>query len=82
MNKLVKAIYTHLITKPKYNSLKLKYDIKCEDLQKAQVELNTTRMIYKKKEEIWNKVLKEQEEEIIKLKKRKVKSNGKIKNEI
>ena len=53
-----------------------------EDIERLTVELNTQKRIHAKRQEIWEKALKEQEEEIIKLKKRKVKnaSNNKEKN--
>ena len=72
-----KTIYEHLITKKKYNTLKLKYEVAREDLEKKQVELNTERRIYQKKQEVWEQKLKDQEEEIIKLKRRKRDSNNK-----
>lgn len=65
---MLKHIYEHLKTRKKYNSLQLKYDVKCEELERKQVELNTERRINQKKQEVWEKTLKEQEEEIIKLK--------------
>ena len=76
MNKLTKAIYEHLKTKKKYNALQLRYDILREDLDKKTTELNVERQIWKKKQNIWEQTLKEQEEEIIKLKKRKSKNVG------
>ena len=75
MNKLTKAIYEHLKTKRKYNTLLLKLEVAREDLERKQVELNTERRIHQKQKEIWEETLKKQEEEIIKLKKRKVKKN-------
>lgn len=68
---MFKHIYEHLKTRKKYNTLKLKYNVKCEDLERKQVELNIERQIWKKKQEIWEKELKELTEEIIKLKKKK-----------
>lgn len=68
---IVKAIYQHLITKKKYNTLKLKYEVARDDLEKKQVELNTERRIRLKEKEIWERALTEQEEEIIKLKRRR-----------
>ncbi len=65
---IIKSIYEHLRTKKKYNTLKLKYEVAKEDLEKKQVELNTERRIHLKQKEIWEKKLKEQEEEIIRLK--------------
>lgn len=69
-----KAIYEHLKTKKKYNTLLLKYEVAREDLEKKQVELNTQKRINLKEKEIWEQRLKEQEEEIIKLKKRGVRN--------
>ena len=69
-----KTIYEHLVTKKKYNTLKLKYEVVRDDLEKKQVELNTERRIHSKQKEIWEQKLKEQEEEIIKLRRRKRKN--------
>lgn len=74
MNNLSKAIWEHLKTKKKYNTLLLKYEVAREDLEKKQVELNTQKRINLKEKEIWEQKLKEQEEEIIKLKKRRTKN--------
>ena len=71
---ITKAIYEHLITKKKYNTLKLKYEVVREDLEKKQVELNTERRIRLKEKEIWEQRLKDQEEGIIKLKRRRRKN--------
>ena len=73
MKKFCKAFWEHLKTKRKYNTLMIKYEAVKEDLEKKQVELNTQRRIFMKKQDIWEQTLKEQEEELIKLKKRKVK---------
>lgn len=79
MGKLFKNLYEHLKTKKKYNTLKLKYEVSREDLEKKQVELNTQKRIYLKRQETWENSLKEQEEEIIKLKEeiKKLKSKRK-----
>lgn len=74
---IIKSIYEHLKTRRKYNTLKLKYEIAREDLEKKQVELNTERKIHSKQKEIWEQKLREQEEEIINLKKRKSRSKKK-----
>ena len=71
MGKLFKNLYEHLKTKKKYNTLLLKYEVAREDLEKKQVELNTQKRINLKEKEIWENKLKEQEEQIIELKKRK-----------
>ncbi len=74
---IIKSIYEHLKTRRKYNTLKLKYEITREDLEKKQVEWNTERKIHSKQKEIWEQKLREQEEEIINLKKRKSRSKKK-----
>ena len=68
---LSKAIWEHLKTRKKYNTLLLKYEVAREDIEKKQVELNTQKRINLKEKEIWEQKLKELEEEIIKLKRRK-----------
>lgn len=73
---ITKAIYEHLVTKGKYNKLMLKYEVAREDLEKKQVELNTERRIHSKQKEIWEQKLTEQEEEIIKLKRRRRKNEN------
>jgi hypothetical protein len=70
-----KALYEHLITKKKYNTLLLKYEVAREDLEKKQIELNTQKRINLKEKEIWEQRLKELQEEIIELKKKGVKKN-------
>ena len=73
---ILKAIYEHLKTKKKYNTLQLKYEVARDDLERKQVELNTERRIRIKEKEIWEQRLKEQEEQIIELKKRKKKNHS------
>ena len=73
---LRKAIYEHLITKPKYNKATMTIEVLRDELQRKSVELNTERLIHKKEKEIWETKLKEQEKEIIELKKRKSKNVG------
>jgi hypothetical protein len=79
MKDLKKNIMEHLKTRKKYNTLMLKYEVAKEDLEKKQIELNTQKRINLKEKEIWENKLKEQEEEIIILK-RKIKKL-KMKNE-
>ena len=71
MNNLSKAIWEHLKTKKKYNTLLLKYEVLQDELDKKTVELNTERRIHLKRQEIWEQKLKVQEDEIIRLKRRK-----------
>ena len=73
---LRKAIYEHLKTKKKYNTLKLNYDVLREEYDKKVTELNVERQIWKKKQNVWEDTLLKQEQEIIKLKKRKSKNVG------
>lgn len=62
------AIYEHLKTRRKYNTLKLKYDCKCEDYDSKTVELNTVNRIRKKEKDVWEARIVELTEENIKLK--------------
>ena len=54
--------------------MQLKYEMLQDELDRKTVELNTERRIKAKLKDTWEKTLKEQEEEIIKLKKRKGKN--------
>ena len=73
---ITKAIYEHLKTRKKYNLLQLNYDVLREEYDKKTIELNTERRIHLKQKEIWEQKLKEQEEEIIKLKRRRRKNES------
>ena len=79
MKDLIKGLWEHLKTRKKYNTLLLKYEVAREDLEKKQVELNTQKRINSKEKELWEQKLKEQELEIIELKKRGVKRVSKSK---
>ena len=70
-----KAIFEHLKTKKKYNTLLLKHNVLQEELERKSSELITQKRIHLKRQEVWEQTLKEQEEEIIRLKKRKVSKN-------
>lgn len=74
---MIDKIYEHLITKRKYNTLKLKYDVKCEELEHKILELNTEKRTRIKQQDLLNKRIQElleenlkQKEEIIKVKKK------------
>ena len=73
---LKKSIYEHLITKKKYNSKCIECDALKMDITKRDILMNEQKEIFIAKEIEWHKVLKEQEEEIIKLKKKIVKMKG------
>ena len=73
---MIKKIYEHLKTRKKYNTLELKYDVKCEELEHKVVELNTERKFRMKQQELLEIRIKElieenlkQKEQITKLKK-------------
>lgn len=72
-----KGLWEHLKTKRKYNTLLLKYDVLRDDYEQKINEMNTERRIHLKRQEIWEKRLKELEEENIQLKKKGVKKDGK-----
>ena len=52
-------IYEHLITKRKYNTLKLKYDVKCEELEHKVLELNTEKRVRIKQLNLFNERIQE-----------------------
>lgn len=62
-----KAIYEHLKTKKKYNTLELKYEVKCEELDHKVLELNTEKRLRQKQQELFDNKIKELTEENIKL---------------
>lgn len=82
---MIKQIYEHLITKKKYNTLMLKYEVKKDELEKKIVELNTEKRIRKIEKDKFEEVIKDymnqlqkSKEEINKLKKKnKEKKNEK-----
>ena len=61
-------IYEHLITKRKYNTLKLRYDVKCDELEHKILELNTERRVRVKQTDLMNKRIQELIGENLKLK--------------
>lgn len=65
---MMNKIYEHLITKRKYNTLKLRYDVKCDELEHKILELNTERRVRVKQTELMNKRIQELIEENLKLK--------------
>ena len=70
-------IYEHLKTRKKYNTLELKYDVKCEELEHKILELNTERRTRLKQQDLFNEKLQELIEENIKLKE----ANSKLKKQ-
>lgn len=68
---LRKSIYEHLKTRKKYNTLMINYNVLQEDYEKKILEYNELKRQYIVLQQTWTEKLKEQEQEIIKLKKRK-----------
>lgn len=71
-----KEILEHLKTKKKYNTLEIKYQAKCEELDDRVIQLNTEKRIKKKQQELYSEKIEElttkiieQKELITKLKK-------------
>jgi len=71
-----KEILEHLKTKKKYNTLEIKYQAKCEELDDRVIQLNTEKRIKKKQQELYSEKIEElttkiieQKELIAKLKK-------------
>lgn len=73
-----KAIYEHLKTKKKYNTLMIKYETKCEELDNKIVQLNTEKRVKLKQQELYDEKIKELTQSNIKLKE----ENTKLKKEI
>ena len=65
---MLDKIYEHLKTRKKYNTLELKYDIKCEELEKKIFELNIERRTKLKQQDMYDTKLKELTEENLDLK--------------
>lgn len=60
---LKERIYEHLITKGKYNALKLNYDIKCNDYDRKVIELKVEQQQRKREADVFDKKLQELIEE-------------------
>lgn len=78
MKDFTRHIYEHLITKRKYNKLKIKLDVKEEEYERKVIELNTERRIHNKQRDVWENKIKEQEEEIVNLKEKLREARRKI----
>ena len=66
--RIVKSIYEHLKTKKKYNTLLLKYDVKCEEYDNKVKELNTLTRIKHIEREKYEATIEEYIKEINDLK--------------
>ena len=82
---MLDKIYEHLITKKKYNELKLKYKIKCDEYDEKVIDVDAQKRInraernqYEERIREYIETLSKKEEEINKLKKKnKEKKNEK-----
>ena len=77
---MVDKIYEHLKTRKKYNTLELKYDVKCEELEHKVLELNTERRVRIKQQDIFNERLQELLRDNLKLKEENAKLKKELKN--
>lgn len=68
---MMKHIYEHLKTKKKYNTLELKYNVKCDELEEKIVELNTERRTRRIEKQKFEEQIAKLVEENIKLKQKK-----------
>lgn len=76
---MMKHLYEHLKTKKKYNTLELKYNVKCNELEEKIVELNTEKRVRKIEREKYEEQISKLTKEIIKLK-QKVKKDKSTKS--
>lgn len=72
-------IYEHLKTRKKYNSLELKYEVKCDELEHKILELNTEKKVRVKQQELFNERIQELVENNLKLKEEITKLKKEIK---
>lgn len=73
---LTKGIWEHLKTKKKYNAKCIECDALKIDITKRDILMNEQKEMFNSKKQEWDKTLKEQEDEIIKLKKKIVRLKG------
>lgn len=77
---MLDRIYEHLKTRKKYNTLELKYDVKCEELEKKIFELNVEKRTKLKQQDLYDTKLKELTEENLDLKQKITELKKEIKN--
>lgn len=73
-------IYEHLKTKKKYNTLQLKYDVKCDELEHKILELNTEKNLRIKQQEIFNEKLQQLIEKNLELNAKLIKAKKDLKD--
>ncbi len=72
-------VYEHLKTYKKYNTLELKYDVKCEELERKILELNTEHRVRVKQQDLFNERIQELLEINLKLKEENTKLRKQLK---
>ena len=72
-------IYEHLKTKKKYNTLQLKYDVKCEELEHKILELNTEKKLRIKQQEVFNEKMQQLIEKNLELNEKLIKAKRELK---
>ena len=72
-------IYEHLKTKKKYNTLQLKYEVKCDELEHKILELNTEKKLRIKQQEIFTEKLQQLIEKNLELNAKLVKARKDLK---
>ncbi len=72
-------IYEHLKTKKKYNTLQLKYEVKCDELEHKILELNTEKKLRIKQQEIFNEKLQQLIEKNLELNAKLIKARKDLK---
>ena len=76
---MIKQIYEHLKTKKKYNTLQLKYECKCEELERKVLELDTQKKINKTERVMFEKAIENYVELLAKEKEKNKKKRNKEK---
>lgn len=83
---MINQIYEHLKTRKKYNALKVKYDVKCDELEEKILQYNTEKKIKLMQRDLYEQRIRkitennlDLQQEITKLKKdiRELKKGGK-----
>jgi hypothetical protein len=72
-------LYEHLKTKKKYNTLELKYNVKCEELEHKILELNNEKKLRIKQQELFNEKLQELIEKNLELNEKLIKAKKELK---
>jgi len=72
-------IYEHLKTKKKYNTLQLKYEVKCDELEHKILELNAEKKLRIKQQEIFNEKLQQLIEKNLELNAKLIKAKKELK---